>query len=304
MSTVTPLTSTMELLRPLKADRKTQVMAIINVTPDSFSGGRDTCNLDETLSEIGTTLKSSTVGIIDIGGQSTAPGASSVSAGGEASRAVPLIRRLQSEGVSSIARDKFAISIDTYHASVAAEAVEAGADIINDVTAGVMDPDMLPTMARLGKTVVLMHMRGDPSTMSQLTDYPGGLIPTIASELLSRIEAAEQAGIRRWRIILDPGIGFAKTGDQNLEVLRRFDELRNWPGLRGFPWLIGSSRKNFIGEITGVKEPKQRLMGTSATVAAAIFGGADVVRVHDAEKMVQVAKMSDAIWRVSPNAFK
>ena len=297
MSTITPLTSTMEPLRPLKVDRKTQVMAIINVTPDSFSGGRNISKLDETLTEIGTTLGSPTVTIVDIGGQSTAPGAISVNASVEASRAVPLIKKLQSGGAGIIVRDRFAISIDTYYASVAKEAVEAGADIINDVTAGVKDPDMLPTMARLGKTVVLMHMRGDPSNMNKLTDYPGGLIPTIASELLDRVEAAEQAGIRRWRIILDPGIGFAKTGEQNLEILRRFDELRNWPGLRGFPWLVGSSRKNFIGKVTGVTEPKQRLMGTSATVAAAIFGGADIVRVHDTEQMVQVAKMSDAIWR-------
>jgi len=303
MSTITPLTSTIEPLRPLKVDRKTQVMAIINVTPDSFSGGRNICNVDETLSEIGATLKYPTVTIVDIGGQSTAPGAKSVNAGEEASRAVPLIERLHSQGAGNVTRDRFAISIDTYYASVAEKAVEAGADIINDVTAGAMDHNMLSTMARLGKTVILMHMRGDPSTMNQLTDYPNGLIPTVASELLSRIEAAENAGVRRWRMILDPGIGFAKTGEQNLEILRRFDELRNWPGLRGFPWLVGSSRKKFIGKVTGVKEPKQRIMGTSATVAAAVLGGADIVRVHDAEQMVQVAQMSDSIWRVDSNAL-
>jgi 2-amino-4-hydroxy-6-hydroxymethyldihydropteridine diphosphokinase/dihydropteroate synthase len=153
-------------------------------------------------------------------------------------------------------------------------------------------------MASLGKTVCLMHMRGTPATMNKLTDYsPEGLIPTIAQELLQRVAAAEAAGIRRWRIILDPGIGFAKTGTQNLEILRRMEELRDWPGLRGLPWLLGSSRKNFIGKITGVKEPRERVWGTAATVAAAIQGGADIVRVHDVFEMGQVVKMSDAIWR-------
>jgi 2-amino-4-hydroxy-6-hydroxymethyldihydropteridine diphosphokinase/dihydropteroate synthase len=115
-----------------------------------------------------------------------------------------------------------------------------------------MDPDMVPTMARLGVTVILMHMRGTPQTMSALTSYPSGLIPTIAKELLARVAAAEAAGVRRWRIILDPGIGFAKTAEQNCEILRRLDELRDRPGLRGLPWLVGSSRKSFIGRATGV----------------------------------------------------
>lgn len=143
-----------------------------------------------------------------------------------------------------------------------------------------------------------MHMRGNPATMNKLTKYnPEGLIPTIAQELLQRVAAAEEAGIRRWRIILDPGIGFAKTGAQNIEILRRIDELRDWPGLRGLPWLLGSSRKNFVGKITGVKEPKDRVWGTAATVAAAVQGGADIVRVHDVPEMSQVVKMADAIWR-------
>lgn len=128
--------------------------------------------------------------------------------------------------------------------------------------------------------------------------YPDGLIPTVASELLSRVAAAEAAGIRRWRIILDPGIGFAKNEEQNLEILRNLDVLRSWPGLQGLPWLVGSSRKAFVGRITGVKRPDERIWGTAATVAAAIQGGADVVRVHDAQEMGMVATMSDAIWRV------
>jgi 2-amino-4-hydroxy-6-hydroxymethyldihydropteridine diphosphokinase/dihydropteroate synthase len=194
-------------------------------------------------------------------------------------------------------RKKIAISIDTYRSSVAEALDEVGIDIINDISAGQMDPNMLPTMARLGKTVILMHMRGTPETMNSRTAYPDGLISTIAKELLERVAAAEAAGIYRWRIILDPGIGFAKTSEQNLEILRRFDELRDWPGLRGLPWLVGSSRKNFVGKITGVEEASRRVWGTAATVAAAVQGGADIVRVHDVKEMTQVAKMSDAIWR-------
>lgn len=163
-----------------------------------------------------------------------------------------------------------------------------------------MDPDMLPTVARLGTTICLMHMRGTPSTMSQLADYPdseGGLIPSVARELLERVRAAEAAGIRRWRIVLDPGLGFAKLGHQNVDLLRHLGELRAWPGLQGLPWLVGSSRKSFIGQVTGVPSPRERVWGTAATVAAAVQGGADVVRVHDVKEMAQVVAMADAIWR-------
>ncbi|KAG7125188.1 Folic acid synthesis protein fol1 like [Verticillium longisporum] len=147
---------------------------------------------------------------------------------------------------------------------------------------------MLPLVARAGATVCLMHMRGTPQTMSSLNDYPDGLVPTVARELLERVAEAEAAGIRRWRIVLDPGLGFAKVGEQNLELLSRLPELRAWPGLEGFPWLVGSSRKTFIGRVTGVPKAEERIWGTAATVAAAVSGGADVVRVHDAVEMCQV----------------
>lgn len=266
-------------------------MAILNVTPDSFSdGGLHTASsLSSTISSI----ISSGATIIDIGGQSSAPGAPSISASEEISRILPAIALIREHPLSS----SIAISVDTYRASVAEAAISAGADIINDVSAGTLDPDMLHTAARLGTTICLMHMRGTPSTMTSLTSYPDGLIPTIARELLERVAAAEAAGIRRWRIILDPGIGFAKNGKQNLEILRRFDELRDWPGLKGLPWLVGSSRKGFVGKITGVAEPRERIWGTATTVAAAVQGGADIVRVHDVKEMNQVVKMADAIWR-------
>lgn len=234
------------------------------------------------------------IAILDIGGQSTRPRAPQVSADEELSRILPTIKSIHSQP----AFNKLAISVDTYRASVAAATIAAGADIVNDVSAGQMDPDMLPTIANLGCTVVLMHMRGTPDTMASLTSYPDGVINGVATELLERVSAAEKAGIRRWRIILDPGIGFAKNESQNLEILRRFNELRDWDGLQGFPWVVGASRKGFIGRITDVKEARERVWGTAATVTAAVKGGADIVRVHDVKEMAQVAKMADAIWRV------
>ena len=193
-----------------------------------------------------------------------------------------------------------AISIDTYRASVADAAISAGANIVNDVSAGQMDSEMLPTIAKLGCTVILMHMRGTPTTMTHRTKYPSGLLKEVGSELLERISQAEKAGIRRWRIILDPGIGFAKTASQNLELLRRLGELRESTGLYGLPWAVGPSRKRFIGDITGVKAPSERTWGTAGAVTAAIRGGADIVRVHDTVEMAQVAKLADSIWRVEP----
>lgn len=267
-------------------------MGILNLTPDSFSDGglHDPANLTNVILD----YVRKGASIIDIGGQSTAPGTEQVSSEEEAARVLPAIELIRS---IPEARD-MVISVDTYRASVASQAIDRGADIINDVSAGLLDPDMLPTVARLGKSICLMHMRGTPQTMSKLTSYPEGLIPTVASELLARVSAAEAAGIRRWRIILDPGIGFAKTEDQNLELLRSLEELRHWPGLQGLPWLVGSSRKRFVGRITGVEKPAERVWGTAATVAAAVQGGADVVRVHDVSEMGMVARMSDAIWRI------
>lgn len=290
---MTPLRGVSHTLTPLLHNRKTQVMAILNLTPDSFSDGgkNDLTNLRDTV------LRHIRDGatILDVGGQSTAPGRPEVTAQEEASRVVPAIELIRSLPEAC----NIAISVDTYRAFVAEKAIASGADIINDVSAGLLDPDMFSTVARLGKTICLMHMRGTPQTMMDLTSYEGGLIPTIASELLQRISAAEAAGIRRWRIILDPGIGFAKTADQNLELLRCLDELRAWPGLGGLPWLVGSSRKSFIGKVTGSEEPSNRIWGTAATMAAAVQGGADMVRVHDVSEMAKVTAMADAIWRPS-----
>ena len=272
-------------------------MAILNLTPDSFSDGglhstTDPKPLLDTLRPY--TTQQHPVTILDIGGQSTRPHAPQTSPDEELSRILPTIKAIRSDP----SFQAIAISVDTYRASVAAEAIKSGANIINDVSAGQLDPEMLPTIAKFGCTCILMHMRGTPETMNTLTSYPDGVINGVGSELLQRVGEAEKAGIRRWRIMLDPGIGFAKTQAQNLELLRRFSELRDFEGLKGFPWVVGASRKGFIGKITGVGDAKERKWGTATTVAAAVQGGADMVRVHDAREMGEVVAMADATWRV------
>ncbi|KAL2139058.1 hypothetical protein VTI28DRAFT_5843 [Corynascus sepedonium] len=303
LTTMTPLSSHHPPIQALNPSRKTHVMAILNMTPDSFSDGglHATTGADDTTARLKETIAGfldAGATMIDIGGQSTAPGTPEVPLAEELARVLPAIRLVREE-LATRTRPVL-VSVDTYRAAVAEAAVAAGADIVNDVSGGSMDPAMLPTVARLGATICLMHMRGTPATMNSLAEYPpeeGGLIGGIARELVARVRAAEDAGIRRWRIVLDPGLGFAKVGPQNVDVLRHLEEMRNWPGLQGLPWLVGSSRKSFIGRVTGVPTPKERIWGTAATVAAAVQGGADVVRVHDVREMAQVVAMADAIWR-------
>lgn len=273
---------------------QTLVMSILNTTPDSFSDGGDNKPADvEALKQTVQSHVASGAKIIDIGGQSSRPNAPDISADEEISRIHPAIEAIKScPGAGNVA-----ISVDTYRAPVAKAAIEAGAHIVNDISSGTLDPDMFSTVAKLGCTYIMMHMRGDPSNMQSEyhCSYPNGLLRSIASELRERIGLAEDAGIRRWRMILDPGIGFSKTHVQNLELLKGMPELRRM--LKNFPWLVGSSRKGFIGATTGVKEPKDRIWGTAATVAAAVQGGANVVRVHDVAEMATVVKMADAIYR-------
>ena len=296
LSSMTPLRPALPPINGQRSTRPTYLMAILNLTPDSFSdGGLYSTALHTTVLSI---LRSymgqpNAVSILDIGGQSTRPHAPQISPQEELSRILPTIKAIRLDP----SFNKLAISVDTYRACVATEAIRAGVDIVNDVSAGQMDPEMLPVIASTGCTCILMHMRGTPETMTTLTDYPDGIINGVGSELLDRVRDAEKAGIRRWRIILDPGIGFAKTQAQNIELLRRFAELRDFEGLKGIPWVVGASRKGFIGKITGVANAKDRTWGTAATVAAAIQGGADIVRVHDVVEMGQVARMADTIWR-------
>lgn len=272
-------------------------MAILNLTPDSFSDGGVHSPTDfSTLTATVRNFIESGATIIDIGGESTRPGSIPVGETEELARVIPAIKHIRNS-IPEAAH--IAISIDTYRARVAEEACAAGADIINDISAGLLDPEMLPTMARVGKSVILMHMRGTPSTMTQLTEYPNGLINDVSAELRERVAAAEEAGVRRWRIILDPGLGFAKNMSQDLTILRELQQLRaGVEGLECFPWLMGPSRKRFVGRLTGVKKASERAWGTGATVTASVAGGADIVRVHDVKEMWQVAKVADAIYRV------
>ncbi|KIX02373.1 dihydropteroate synthase [Rhinocladiella mackenziei CBS 650.93] len=294
MSPVTILNSRLPLIRTHDFTRKTHVMAILNLTPDSFSdGGVHKANdLDMMKSTVGQFIAAG-ADIIDIGGQSTRPRAEYLGPREELERILPVVRAIREMEEA----DDVALSIDTFHADVARETILAGADIINDVSAGVMDPRMLPTVAELGKTIILMHMRGDPHTMTKLTNYPDGVVKGVARELDGRVKAAREAGIFPWRIILDPGLGFAKTQQQNLRLLQNLEDLRNLFHLDHFPWLIGPSRKGFIGKISGVEEASGRDYGTAAAVTASIEGGAEIVRIHDVREMVQVTKMADAIYR-------
>lgn len=274
--------------------KRTYIMGILNVTPDSFSDGGEFNRLDLAVKRAEQMIASG-ADIIDIGGQSTRPGAEEISQTEEFQRVVPVVEEIRRRG--GLGRDlnpcqDILISVDTTRASIAEAAIRAGANWVNDISGATFDPEMLSTVAQLGVPVVLMHIRGTPQTMQQLTDYDN-LIGEIETFFQARIEAATQAGISREQIILDPGIGFAKTYQQNSQILRELKRFRQL----GCPILVGPSRKSFIGHILQQPEPKQRVWGTSAAVTAAVAGGADIVRVHDVAEMWQVGRVADAIFR-------
>jgi dihydropteroate synthase len=270
--------------RVLNWGDRTYVMGILNVTPDSFSDGGEFNTLETAIGQAQHMLAAG-VDLIDIGGQSTRPGAIEVSLETECDRVVPVIQKLRE--FTSIP-----ISVDTDRAEVAEAAIAAGADLVNDVSGGMRDPQMLPVIARLGVPIVLMHMRGTPQTMQTLTDY-ADLIGELCQWLQQRVQAAIAAGISADRIILDPGIGFAKTCEQNLEILHQLPRLRSL----GYPLLVGVSRKSFIGRILDRHDPKDRIWGTAAACTAAISGGADILRVHDVAPLWDVCRVADAIFR-------
>jgi 2-amino-4-hydroxy-6-hydroxymethyldihydropteridine diphosphokinase / dihydropteroate synthase len=297
MSPITYLSPNLPPIRTTDPNRRTHIMAILNLTPDSFSDGGQHSPTDlETLRSTILNVIASGASIIDVGGQSTRPGSTPLSAEEELSRILPALGLIRSLPEA----EKVAISIDTFSASVAKAALDAGADIINDVSGGLLSNDeILDVVAQAAKTVVLMHMRGTPATMTSITHttYPTGFVKEVGDELVLRVNAAERAGIPRWRILLDPGIGFAKNLEQNLTLLRDLKALRERKEFSGLAWVLGTSRKKFIGTITGKSEPRGRVLGTAATVVASIAGGADVVRVHDVAEMREVVAMSDAIYR-------
>lgn len=268
--------------------KRTYLMGVLNVTPDSFSDGGEFNTLDSALAQAENMVESG-VDIIDIGGQSTRPGAAEISLETELNRVLPVVKMLRQKTDIFV---NVPISVDTTRAQVARAAVEAGADIINDISGATFDSEMLIAVADLKVPIILMHLRGTPQTMQKLTEYRD-LIGEIGEFLESRIEAAIKAGIDKSQIIIDPGIGFAKTCNQNLEILR---ELPNFRYLN-CPILVGVSRKSFIGQILNQPEPKQRIWGTAAACTGAIANFADILRVHDVKEMRDVCRVADAIFR-------
>jgi dihydropteroate synthase len=265
---------------------RTYLMGVLNVTPDSFSDGGEFNTPDTALAQAQSLVEAG-VDIIDIGGQSTRPGAEEISLEEELKRVLPVVEAVRS--VLSVP-----ISVDTTRASVAHRAVEAGADIINDISGGTFDSEMLPMVAQLQVPIVLMHIRGTPQTMQQLTEYHD-LIGEIYEFLEHQVTVAIEAGIERSRLIIDPGIGFAKTAEQNVEMLRQLSKFRSL----GVPILVGVSRKSFIGRILNQPDPKARVWGSAAACCAAIAGSADILRVHDVLELRDVCRVADAIWRVN-----
>lgn len=264
--------------------KQTYLMGVLNITPDSFSDGGDYNDLEAAFNRA-QGLVSAGADILDVGGQSTRPGAKEISLEEELERVIPIIRRIRQYL-------NVPISVDTTRATIAQQAIQAGADLVNDISGGTFDPEMLPTVASGNVPMILMHLRGTPETMQQLTDYDD-LVGEILAVLRERLMAAEKAGIARSRLIIDPGIGFGKTAEQNLELLRQLNQFRSL----GVPMLVGTSRKSFIGKILNQNDPKQRVWGTASTCCAAIAQGADILRVHDLPEMWEVSRVADAIWR-------
>ena len=275
---------------------RTYVMGILNVTPDSFSGdglltGKNA--LDLALAQARSFIDQG-VDILDVGGESTRPGSDPVSLDAELDRVIPVIKGLKQEFPEIL------VSIDTYKAQVAAEALEAGADIVNDVWGLRADADMAAVVKRFDAPVILMHNRSNPSNVEirqQLgnayigPDYEN-LLEDVKKELLVSVSIALNAGISQEKIILDPGIGFGKKISQNLALINGLNEIREL----GYPVLLGPSRKSFIGYTLDLP-PDQRIEGTAATIVVGIVRGADIIRVHDVKEMVRIAKMTDALVR-------
>jgi dihydropteroate synthase len=264
----------------LSLDRP-RVMGVLNVTPDSFSDGG--VHLDpEAAVRAGLAMARAGADIVDVGGESTRPGAQPTSPAEEQARVLPVIRALVAAGVL--------VSVDTRHATTMRAALDAGAAIVNDVTALSHDPAAAALVAARGCPVVLMHMRGDPATMNARAVYTD-VAREVVEELASRIEAAERAGIARDAIAIDPGIGFAKLAPHSVELLRRLPEL----AVLRCPILVGVSRKSFIGRLGGDADPQLRLPGSLAASLFAVSRGAAILRVHDVAETIQALRVWQAL---------
>ncbi|BCY18136.1 hypothetical protein hrd7_19850 [Leptolinea sp. HRD-7] len=277
--------------QPLAFGSRTFVMGIINVTPDSFSGDglADTAYPVRSALEQAEKFLAAGADVLDIGGESTRPGAEPVTAQQELNRVIPVIEALSAAFPNAI------LSVDTYRAATAEAALNAGADWINDVWGLQADADLASVCARADVPVVLMHNRSKAgrAVLGRYVDVEyADLLEDVKHELLASVDIALNAGIKKENIILDPGIGFGKTVEQNLELLNRLDEVK----ALGYPVLLGPSRKSFIGYTLNLP-PEDRVEGTAAAVAVGITRGADIIRVHDVAAMTRVARMTDAIVR-------
>jgi dihydropteroate synthase len=264
--------------------KRTLVMGVLNLTPDSFYDGGRYTSLERALARAEQMIADG-ADILDIGGESTRPGAEPVPLEEELRRTLPVIEALA-------ARYDIAISIDTTKSEVARRALQAGAHIVNDISGMSFDPRMPEVVAEAGALVILMHIKGTPKTMQQNPTYDD-VVREVCDTLAQHAERAQRAGIPKENIWLDPGIGFGKTLEHNLQLLRHLPTLKSL----GYPVLVGTSRKSFIGQILGGLPPEERLEGTLATLALAVAWGADVVRVHDVKEAVRAVKVADALVR-------
>ncbi len=258
-----------------------RVMGVLNVTPDSFSDGGAHAER-ETAIAAGRAMLAAGAAIIDVGGESSRPGSQPTPPEQEQARILPVVRALASAGAC--------VSVDTRHAATMRAALDAGARIVNDISGLTFDPDAAGVVARAGCPVVLMHMRGTPDTMNALARYDD-VVAAVSDELARCLAAAQAAGIAADRIVLDPGIGFAKTVEHNIALLRGLPALQHL----GRPLLVGVSRKRFVGRITGVEVPRDRLGGSLAAGLFAVAQGAAILRVHDVPETVQALRMWQAL---------
>jgi dihydropteroate synthase len=268
--------------RTLVLGERTLVMGVLNVTPDSFSDGGLYFDPDAAVARA-LEMEKSGADIIDIGGESTRPGSEGTSATEELRRILPVLEALRG-------RLKIPVSVDTSKSEVAEAAANVGAEILNDVTALRADRRLATVAAHRKLPLILMHMRGEPRTM-QRQPFVRDVVRDVAAGLRRAVVVAQRAGVPKSQVVLDPGIGFGKSWSQNFVLLERLPELARL----GFPLLVGTSRKSFIGKALGEAAKDERAWGTAATVAASILGGAHIVRVHDVAEMTQVARVTDAV---------
>jgi len=264
--------------------KRTCLMGILNVTPDSFSDGGIYLDIEKAITRA-TEIARDGADIVDVGGESTRPGSLCVSEEEELRRVLPVIRGIKE-------RTDIAISIDTSKPGVAKEALSAGASIINNIMGTPLDRHMAFVAAKYNSYLVLMHIKGTPKKMQDNPEY-SDVVSEIVDDLRRSVGKAVEWGVSPDKIIVDPGIGFGKTARHNLEILRRLSELKTLDK----PILVGPSRKSFIGSVTGVSDPKDRIMGTAAAIAVSIANGANCVRVHDIKEMKQVSVLTNRVYQ-------